>query len=297
VTLAAITNSQPMAARTRTPHRLKLRDGRVLEFPLVMGVLNVTPDSFSDSGQFLDPERAQEHALAMEAAGAGIIDVGGESTRPLGARTVPLAEELRRVTPVLERLHRSLRIPVAIDTRKAAVAATALGHGAALINDVSALSADPAMGPLAARAGCAVILMHMRGGPENHARLTTYRDVVREVRAYLRARARFAEQAGIKPQRIIVDPGLGFAKTARQNLALLSGLSRICALGYPVLIGASRKRFVRAIAGDEPRATLAGNTAVNALAIAHGASIVRVHDTVEAVAALKIATAVVRGQG
>jgi len=294
--VSAITNSRRMVSRARIPHRLKLRDGRILEFPLVMAVLNVTPDSFSDAGQFLDPERALEHALAMEAAGAGIIDVGGESTRPVGARTVLAAEELARVTPVLELLERRLRVPVSIDTRKAVVAELALRHGAALINDVSALSADSAMAPLARRTGCVVILMHMRGGPENHARLTRYRDVVAEVRAYLRARARFAEQRGISPRRIIVDPGLGFAKTARHNLLLLSGLYRICALGYPVLIGASRKRFVRQIAGEGPREVLAGNTAVNALAIAHGASIVRAHDTAETVAAMKIATAVVRGR-
>jgi dihydropteroate synthase len=264
----------------------------VLEFPLVMGVLNVTPDSFSDGGKFVDPEKALEHALAMEAAGAGIIDLGGESTRPIGARTVTLEEELRRVIPVLELLERTLKVPLSIDTRKAAVAQAALDRGAAVINDVSALTADPAMVPLARRTRAAVVLMHMRGEPETHARLTNYRDVVAEVRAYLRSRARVAERAGISAKRIIVDPGLGFAKTARQNLLLLGGLSRICALGYPVLIGASRKRFVRTIAGEGPRELLAGNTALNALAIAFGAAIVRVHDTLEAVAAVRIAAAV-----
>ena len=286
-----------MASATRTPRRLKLRDGRVLEFPAVMGVLNVTPDSFSDGGQFLDPERALEHALAMEAAGAGVIDVGGESTRPVGARTIGVEEELARVTRVLELLERTLRVPVSIDTRKAAVADVALRHGAAIINDVSALSADSEMGPLARRTGSAVVLMHMRGGPEDHARFARYRDVVSEVRGYLRARSRFAEQLGINRRRIIVDPGLGFAKTARHNLALLSGLYRICALGYPVLIGASRKRFVRQIAGDGPREVLAGNLAVNCLAIANGASIIRVHDAAESVAAMKMVVAVMRGRG
>jgi len=285
-----------MVSRRASPRRLKLRDGRTLEFPLAMGVLNVTPDSFSDGGQYLNPERALEHALAMEAAGAGIIDVGGESTRPVGATSVPVEEELHRVTPVLELLGRRLRVPVSIDTRKAAVAEVALRHGAAIINDVSALSADPAMGPLARRAGCVVILMHMRGGPENHGDMTDYRDVVREVRAYLKSRALTAARIGITSGRIIVDPGLGFAKTAEHNLALLSGLSRICALGYPVLIGASRKRFVRALAGDAAPAVMAGNIAVNTLALVRGASIVRVHDMVEAVAALKITQAVLRGR-
>lgn len=261
-----------------------------------MGILNVTPDSFSDGGLFLDPARALEHALAMEAAGAAVIDVGGESTRPVGARTVGVEEELARVTPVLELLERRLRVPVSIDTRKAAVAEVALRHGAAIINDVSALTADSAMAPLARRTGCAVILMHMRGGPEDHTRFARYRDVVTEVRDYLRARARFAERAGIDRRRIILDPGLGFAKNARHNLALLGSLSRICALGYPVVIGASRKRFVRQIAGETPDAVRAGNAAVNALAIAGGASLIRVHDAAEAVAVMKMAHAVARGR-
>jgi dihydropteroate synthase len=290
--IAAMTASRSLASRPATPRQFRLRDGWLVALPAVIGVLNVTPDSFSDGGQFLDPEKALVHALAMEAAGAAIIDVGGESTRPWGARTVPADEELRRVTPVLELLERKLRIPVSIDTRKAVVAEMALRHGVAMVNDVSALTADAAMGPLVQRSGCGVILMHMRGGPENHARLTSYRDVVSEVRAYLRGRAQFAERSGIKRQRIIVDPGLGFAKNGDHNLKLLSGLRRICALGYPVAIGASRKRFVCGIAGAEPRAMLAGNTAVNTLAIAHGASLIRVHDAVEAVAAMKIAMAV-----
>jgi dihydropteroate synthase len=267
----------------------------VLDFPLVMGVLNVTPDSFSDGGQFVDPDRALEHALAMEEAGAEIIDVGGESTRPVGARSVAVEEELARVTPVLELLERKLRVAISIDTRKAAMAEVALRHGAAIINDVSALSADSAMGPLVRRADSAVILMHMRGGPEDHAQLTGYRNVVREVTSYLRTRARFAERLGIKSRRIIVDPGLGFAKNGRHNLQLLHRLSSICALGYPVLTGASRKRFVREIAGEGPSAIQAANAAVHALAIMNGASIIRVHDAAESVAVVKMTTAVMRG--
>jgi dihydropteroate synthase len=272
-----------------------LRDGRVLEFPLVMGVLNVTPDSFSDGGRFVDPDRALEHALAMEEAGAEIIDVGGESTRPIGARSVAVEEELARVSPVLKLLERRLRVAISIDTRKAAVAEVALRHGVAIVNDVSALSADPAMGPLARRADSGVILMHMRGGPEDHAKLTNYRNVVSEVSGYLRTRARFAERLGIKPKRIIIDPGLGFAKNARHNLQILHRLSCICALGYPVLIGASRKRFVREIAGEGPSALQAGNAAVNALAIMGGASIIRVHEAAESVAVMKMTIAIMRG--
>jgi len=278
-------------APNRAPRSLRLRDGRLVRFPAVMGILNVTPDSFSDGGRFVDPARAVDHALEMEAAGAAIIDVGGESTRPSGARTVPAEIELARVTPVLERLAGRLRVPVSIDTRKAVVARAALEAGAAIINDVSAL-ADPEMAPLAAAAKCAVVLMHMRGGPEDHIRLARYHDVVREVTAYLAGRARFAVRSGISPLRIIVDPGIGFAKNARHNLQILSGLKRVCALGYPVLIGASRKNFVRMIAGGTESDILFGTAAVNALAIAAGASIIRVHDPGPAAAVMRMGRAI-----
>jgi dihydropteroate synthase len=261
---------------------LKLADGRTVSFPAVMGILNVTPDSFSDGGLFLDPEKAVEHGLAMESEGAAIIDIGGESTRPVGARSVPPEEELRRLVPVLDRLGKHLHVPFSIDTRKAIVARAALDRGAAIINDVSALSADPEMGPLAAKT---------RAGPENHMQYARYRSVVTEVVTYLRERVRFAIRNGIRPGRIIVDPGLGFAKTARHNLALLGSLSRICALGYPVLVGASRKSFVRKISGQSAKQTESGNAAVHALAIAQGAAIIRVHDVGAAVAASKMAAA------
>ena len=173
-----------------------------------MGVLNVTPDSFSDGGRYLDADRAVEHALAMEAAGADVIDVGGESSRPVGAVEIPLEVELARVTPVLARLGKRLRVPISIDTRRAEVARVALESGAAIINDITALEHDPEMAPLAARTRCAVVLMHMRGGPANHIEFARYRDVVREVVEYLAARARFAADAGVARSRIIVDPGL-----------------------------------------------------------------------------------------
>jgi dihydropteroate synthase len=280
------------SSRTSAPRQLRLRDGRIITLPAVMGVLNVTPDSFSDGGQFLDPERALDHALAMEAAGAAIIDVGGESTRPVGAQTVSERVELTRIEPVMKLLASRLRVPLSIDTRKAAVAHVALTLGAAIVNDVSALTADPAMAPLVAESDCPVVLMHMRGQPENHIKFARYRDVVSEVVSYLRARARFATAAGIDRCRIILDPGLGFAKNARHNLALLSGLSRVCALGYPVLIGASRKTFVRKIAGEDVLAIQSGNAAVHALAIANGASIIRVHDAGPSMAAMRMAVAV-----
>src|SRR5271167_2483942 len=197
-----------------TPASLKLADGRVVKFPAVMGVLNVTPDSFSDGGKYFDPDRAVEHALAMEAAGADIIDIGGESSRPIGAVEIPPDVELKRIGQVLARLGKRLGVPISIDTRRAEVARVALESGAAIVNDITALEHDCDMAPLAARTKCAVVLMHMRGGPANHARFARYRDVVREVVEYLEARARLAAAAGVVRSRIIVDPGLGFAKTA-----------------------------------------------------------------------------------
>jgi len=245
-------------ARNPGAQRLRLHDGRLISLPAVMGVLNVTPDSFSDGGRFMEPKRALEQALRLEVEGAAIIDVGGESTRPAGARAVTVEAELARVVPVLELLRRHLQIPFSIDTRKAEVARAALERGAVMINDVSALAADAAMAPLAAQSGCAVVLMHMRGSVENHAQYARYGNVADEVVRFLRKRARFALAAGIKARRIIVDPGLGFAKNARHNLELLGSLKRLCRLGYPLLIGASRKRFVRAIAGAGEAETRAG---------------------------------------
>jgi dihydropteroate synthase len=278
------------------PRRIRLRDGAIIRFPAVMGVLNVTPDSFSDGGLFLDPDRAAEHALAMAAAGADLVDIGGESTRPSGAREVAAEEELRRVLPVLERLRGKLAVPISIDTRKAVVAGAAIELGAAIINDVSAMESDPEMAGLAARSSAAVVLMHMRGGPSDHIRFARYRDVVSEVRDYLAARARFAMAAGIARSRIILDPGIGFSKLARHNLALLRGLPSICALGYPVLVGSSRKGFVQKVAGGSAREIEFGTAAADALAVSAGAAIVRVHDPAAARAVVRMAAAVAGGR-
>ncbi len=262
-----------------------------------MGVLNVTPDSFSDGGKYLEADRAVDHALAMEAAGADVIDIGGESSRPVGAVEVPVEVELARVTPVLERLGKRLKVPISIDTRRAEVARIALELGVAIINDITALEHDREMAPLAARTKCAVVLMHMRGGLANHIEFARYRDVVREVVEYLDARARFAVESGIARSRIIIDPGLGFAKTAQHNLKLLAALPDLRALGYPVLVGASRKSFVSRIAGAavtnaDDRALEFGSAAANALAIAAGASIVRVHDVGAALAVVRMTAAI-----
>ena len=266
----------------------------MIKFPAIMGVLNVTPDSFSDGGRFLDPVRAVEHALEMEASGADVVDVGGESTRPVGAREVSVDEELARVVPVLRRLRGKLRVPISIDTRHVEVARAALDEGAAIINDISAL-ADPAMASLAARAKCGVILMHMRGRPADHVRFARYNNVVVEVVKFLRERIRVAIENGIARSRIVVDPGIGFAKTASHNLELIRNLPRICALGYPVLIGTSRKSFVRRIAGASEQELLLGTAAIDAIAIANGASIVRVHEPGPARAAAAMAAAFSRG--
>jgi dihydropteroate synthase len=268
---------------------MRLHDGRVVHFPAVMGVLNVTPDSFSDGGEYLKPDRAIAHALEMQENGADIIDLGGESTRPAGAREVPVEEELRRVLPVLRGLEGRLRVPLSIDTRKAEVARVALEHGATIINDVTALSYDPQMARLAAASRSAVVLMHMRGSPENHMRFARYRDVVIAVTGYLAARAKYAIRAGIPASRIILDPGIGFAKTAQHSLTILNSLPVLCTLGYPVLVGTSRKSFIRRIAGDSPREIEFGSAAADALAVAAGAAIVRVHDPGAARAAVRMA--------
>lgn len=270
---------------------LRLYDGRVIQLPAIMGVLNVTPDSFSDGGLYLDPERAVAHAFEMAAAGASIIDIGGESSRPMGARGVTEEVELARLMPVLKRLSGNLSVPLSIDTRKPEVARAALDMGAAIINDISALS-SPTMTTLAAERRCVVVLMHMRGGLEDHIQFASYENAVDEVLTFLAERALVAERAGIERSQIIVDPGLGFAKTAQHNLAILANLNRFCGLGYPLLVGASRKNFIRNIAGDRDDEILLGTNAVNAVAVAAGASIVRVHDPASAAVTVRTAAAI-----
>jgi dihydropteroate synthase len=256
-----------------------------------MGVLNVTPDSFSDGGRYLELDRAVAHALEMEEAGAAIVDIGAESSRPIGAHEVSATVELSRLLPVLERLSGHLTVPVSIDTHKPEVARAALDRGATIINDITALS-DPAMAALAAQRGCTVVLMHMRGGLEDHIRWASYGDVVQEVVAFLAERAAVAVRAGIARTRIILDPGLGFAKAAEHNLAILANLDRVCRLGFPVLIGASRKSFIRRIVGTRDSHLLLGTNAVNALAIAAGAAIIRVHEPASAAITARMAASI-----
>lgn len=242
-----------------------------------MGIINVTPDSFSDGGAFLDPAAAIEQGLRLVAQGADILDVGGESTRPY-SRPVDTAEELHRVIPVVAELTRRTSVPLSIDTKKAAVAREAIAAGAEIVNDVTALVGDPAMLPLAAESGVGVCAMHMQGQPETMQVAPTYEDVLREVLAYLKSRRDAMVAAGIEPERIALDPGIGFGKLPEHNLALLSNAWRFHALGCPILVGHSRKRFIRQVLGDPEADPTAGTVGV-ALALARqGIQVIRVHD-------------------
>jgi dihydropteroate synthase len=247
--------------------------------PVLVGVLNVTPDSFSDGGDFLDPAKAAAHAAAMLDEGAGIIDVGGESTRP-GSDRVPREEEARRVVPVIEEiLANSPDAIVSIDTYRAATAEAALGAGARIVNDVTALRGDPRMAGVVAEARCPVVLMHMLGEPKTMQHDPRYADVVREVRDFLAGRAEHAVAAGVEPENVILDPGIGFGKKLEHNLALLRHLDGLVALGFPVLVGASRKSSLGTITGvKEARDRVPGTVAANVIAYERGATLFRVHD-------------------
>jgi dihydropteroate synthase len=254
-----------------------------LTFPIVMGVLNVTPDSFSDGGRFDEPSRAAEQAERMVAAGAAIIDVGGESTRP-GAAPVPVQVELERVIPVIERLH-GLPAVISIDTRKPEVMRAALGAGAQFVNDVAALRAPGAMAVIAT-GDAAVCLMHMQGEPGTMQREPRYADVVTEVKAFLAQRVHDCLAAGIARERIVIDPGFGFGKTVQHNLQLLRELRQFAALGVPLLAGLSRKSMIGALTGRGPGERLAGSVALAVLAAQRGARILRAHDVAETADAL-----------
>lgn len=261
-----------------------------LSIPRVMGILNVTPDSFSDGGEFLDPERAVAHALHMVEAGAAIIDVGGESTRP-GAEPVPEEVELARVIPVVEALHETLAVPVSIDTRKPAVMQAAVQAGAGLINDITALQAPGALATVAAL-DVPVCLMHMQGTPQTMQAQPEYRDVVAEVAAFLVGRAEDCQAAGIARERILLDPGFGFGKTTQHNLRLLQQLDTLVARGYPVLVGLSRKSLIGNVLDLPVDDRLYPGLALAVLAVWQGAAIVRTHDVAATRAAVAMCTAV-----
>ncbi len=262
--------------------------------PVVMGIVNVTPDSFSDGGLSLDPDAAIAHGLRLAGEGAQILDVGGESTRP-GAEPVSEREELRRVVPVIAGLAGS-GARLSIDTSKAAVAEAALDAGASLVNDVTALRGDPRMAALVAERGCDVCLMHMLGEPRTMQRDPRYGDVVDDVRAFLVQRLRFAVSQGIAEQRVWLDPGIGFGKTIDHNLTLLARLRELVELGRPIVVGTSRKSFLGTITGREAGERVPATIATNVLAFANGASVFRVHDVAEARDALAVAAATLRGR-
>jgi dihydropteroate synthase len=303
------TSTPSKTGRTWT---LELPRGRSLalgERPLVMGILNLTPDSFSDGGLWADPGRAVERALRMLEEGADLLDLGAESTRPgggvygEGARTVPPEEEIERLLPVLAAVRSATDAPISVDTRKGEVARRALEAGADLVNDVSAL-ADPALGRAAAEAGCPVVLMHSRGDLRTMQKNIHYGDLLSDVRAELDAAVRRTVAAGIPEEQVVLDPGLGFGKTWQQNLELLRRLPELAELGRPLLVGASRKSFLaRAVEASrpgapapEPAERLAGSLAAAAWAAASGAAVLRVHDVAETVQLLAVQAAIA-GEG
>jgi dihydropteroate synthase len=260
----------------------------------VMGIVNVTPDSFSDGGRYLDHRAAVAHGLELERAGASILDIGGESTRP-GAQPVPEAEELRRVVPVIEGLRaQGSAAQISIDTSKAAVAAAALQAGATLVNDVTALRGDPAMAGVVASAGADLCLMHMLGDPRTMQRDPRYDDVVAEVKAFLEERLSVAVAAGIAEERIALDPGIGFGKTTEHNLTLLRRVAELVTLGRPVLIGTSRKSFLGKITARPVEDLIAATIATNLFAYERGARIFRVHDAAPIHDALQVLAATVQ---
>jgi len=261
-----------------------------LSQPAVMGVINVTPDSFSDGGQFLEPDAAVAHGIRLAAEGAAILDVGGESTRP-GAAPVSEEEELRRVVPVIEGLTAE-HVPISIDTRRLAVAEAALDAGASIVNDVAAFRSAPELAGLVADRGATCCLMHMLGEPRTMQRDPRYGDVVNEVRAFLEERLAFAVAEGVAEERIWLDPGIGFGKSLEHNLELLRRLDELVAIGRPLVVGTSRKSFLGTLTGGRPEAErLPGTIATNVLALERGAAIFRVHDVLPVADALAVAAA------
>ncbi len=272
---------------------LRLRDQAIpLDQPRVMGVVNVTPDSFSDGGRFLDPAVAVEHACRLATEGADIIDIGGMSSRP-GAEEVAAKEELERVLPVLEEVAERLEVPVSVDTCRSEVAEAVLARGARMINDITALG-DPAMAELVAETGAGLVLMHMQGTPRSMQCDPHYEDVVTDIGRFLAERAERARDAGVSAEAICLDPGIGFGKTLEHNLEILRRLGELAELGYPLLIGTSRKSFIGKVLGAPVEERLVGSLASLVVARLAGASLFRVHDVAETRQALALTEAISR---
>jgi dihydropteroate synthase len=260
----------------------------------IMGVLNVTPDSFSDGGEFQTVENALQQALKMIEAGANIIDIGGQSTRP-GALEISLEEELARVIPVITAIRQKSSIPISLDTTRAIVAEKGIAAGADLINDISGGTFDRLLLPTVAKLGVPIILMHIRGNPQTMQSLAHYENLVKEIKEFLQNQVKVALQCGIARENIIIDPGIGFAKTGEQNLELLRELEQFRDLDLPILIGVSRKRFIGQITGkDDPKERVFGTAAACAIAIAKGADILRVHDVAAMIDVSKVVDAIER---
>jgi dihydropteroate synthase len=277
-----------------TPMEFHLKGQRLgLDRPLLMGIVNVTPDSFFDGGRFCDPQRAVAHALRLVEEGADLLDIGAESTRP-GALPVDEQEERRRLVPVVAAVAKAVSVPISVDTSKAEVAKAAIDAGAIMVNDVTALRGDSAMVGVVAQAGVALVLMHMQGTPDIMQHAPRYDDVVGEVAQFLAERVRYAIDQGVARDRIVVDPGIGFGKTLGHNLDLLANLRVFAELGYPVLVGPSRKGFIGQLTDQSVEARGWGTAGVVALAVEQGANILRVHDVGPMKDVAKVAVAIAR---
>ena len=262
-----------------------------LDRPLLMGIVNVTTDSFFDGGRFVDPQLALEHGRRLVEEGADILDIGAESTRP-GSLPIDEKEELRRLVPVVAALAHAVSVPISVDTSKAAVAKAAITAGAVMVNDVTALRGDPAMADVVVQTGVALVLVHMQGTPRTMQQAPTYEDVVEEVGDFLAERARFAIERGVAKSRIVLDPGIGFGKVLTHNLDLLAHLRAFTTLGFPVLVGPSRKGFIGQLTKQSVEARAWGTAGVVALAVQQGANILRVHDVAEMRDVVNVAAAI-----
>ena len=278
-------------SKTRFTLRCRKKTFLLGQRTLLMGILNVTPDSFSDGGLFFDRSKAIEHGLKMAEEGADLIDIGGESTRP-GSKPLDPEEELRRVIPVIKSLAKRLDIPISIDTYKSKVAKAAIDAGAELINDISGLHFDPELAKVASQEDVPIVLMHIRGTPETMQKDVHYESLFSEILQYLREGIERAESSGVDPEKIIIDPGIGFGKTLEHNLLLIKNLSEFRILGKPILLGTSRKSFIGRILNAEPQERLEGTLASTVVGILHGAHIVRCHDVAQAKKAIAVADAI-----
>lgn len=278
---------------SKTIFTIRFRNKRFIlgEKTILMGVLNVTPDSFSDGGLFFDREKAIEHGLRLVEEGADILDIGGESTRP-GSKPLPLEEELRRIIPVIESIAKKVDTPISIDTYKAKVAEMAIQAGAQMINDISGLNFDPELASVAAKEDVPIVLMHIRGRPETMQKDVHYKSLFYEIIKYLHESIKMAESQGIDPEQIVIDPGIGFGKNLQDNLMIIKNLSEFRVLGKPIMLGTSRKTFIGKILNADVQDRLEGTLASIAIGVINGASIIRAHDVLQAKKAILVADAI-----